>query len=447
MSDLVTSRIFVDGEKGITAAKLNDIIAGASVQTDFVATKPTASTLDPADNLLVLKSSGQYAKTPFQTIVDSVQGQLPSNDSEIWSVRLRSFNSVGNCNFECDQRSVGATLTNPATGTLPLDRWAHGKVGTMVVSVGQQAAALPDVCVPTTSFRITRSFYRVTLTTAQASLGVSDTLRLSQSIEGPMWRELSNDVHSLQVLVRSSVANLKFALAFSDPATTTKTLVKLATIPTANTWTLLTFPNLPVWPSGNFSASPGVLGYLFSITLAAGANLTSPAADTWQSGSFLGAPGMSSFAASPVNSTFDIAFIQHEPGPVCSTLIDKPFTQNLTECQRYFAKSMPYATAVGADSAGFVSFHSPVAVSVSTSLFGGRGFPVPMAKAPTVTFFKHDDGTGNQGYYYNSAVPAGAAIAFTGSSANQNALTAIRGNASLAGPIMIITGFTADTGW
>src|SRR4029077_17566790 len=148
--------------------------------------------------------------------------------------------------------------------------------------------------------------------------------------------------HSLSVLVRSSVAGLKFALALSDSAVT-KTLVKLATIPAANVWTLLTFSNLPVWPSGNFGALPGVVGYLLSITLAAGANLISSAADTWQNSSlFVGAPGMSNFAASSVNSTFDIAFVQHEPGPVCSTLMDKLFSQNLDECQRYYTKSYPY---------------------------------------------------------------------------------------------------------
>lgn len=384
MSDIVTTRIFTDGEKGITAGKLNDIVASSTIQTDFVATKPATSTVDPADQLLVLKSSGQYARAPFQTIVDSVNTQLPSNDSEIWSVRLRSFNAIGNCNFEVDQRSVGATLANPATGVLPIDRWAHGKVGTMVVSVGQQAAALPDLCVPSTSFRITRSFYRVTLTTAQASLGVSDTLRLSQSIEGPQWRELSNDVNSLQVLVRSSVANLKFAIALSDPSTTTKTLVKLATIPTANTWALLTFPNLPVWASGNFSASPGVLGYLLSITLAAGANLISPAADTWQNGSFVGVPGMSNFAASAINSTFDIAFVQHEPGAVCSTLMDKPFTQNYDECLRYYQKTYDYGTKPGT-----VTQNGARAIGISASSAPRMpiSFSKPLANVPTVLAF------------------------------------------------------------
>src|SRR4029077_18993233 len=132
MSDIVTTRIFTDGEKGITAGKLNDIVGGASIQTDFVATKPVASTVDPADNLLVLKSSGSYAKAPFSTIVDSVNNQLPSSDSEIWSVRLRSFNSIGNCNFECDQINAGGAST--FAGVKVVDRWLGQKTGTMVVN-------------------------------------------------------------------------------------------------------------------------------------------------------------------------------------------------------------------------------------------------------------------------------------------------------------------------
>jgi hypothetical protein len=386
LADIVTSRIFIDGEHGITAAKLNDIVASSVIQPAFYTGKPTASTADPADVMLILKS-GAYTQVPVSTLANSI------SNAQIWSTRLRSFNALGNPNFEVDQRNVGSSQTNPASGVLVLDRWMHGKLGTLAVNVGQQAAALPDICVPSTSFRISRSFYRVTLTTAQASLGTTDNVRVFQNIEGPQWRELSNDVHSLQVLVRSSVANLQFAIALSDPATISKSLVKLATIPSANTWTLLTFPNLPIWPSGNFSALPGVPGYLLSITLAAGANLIAPAADTWQSGNFFGAPGMSNFAASAVNSTFDIAFVQHEPGPVCSILMDKPFDQNLFECQRYFSKTYDYGTAVASTSVpGMMSLSNVVATIAAN--FGGI-FRRTMAKTPTVSIFDHNNGALN----------------------------------------------------
>ena len=67
MSDIVTSRIFVDGEKGITAAKLNDITASSVIQPAFYTSKPTAGTADPTDIALILKS-GAYAQVPVSTL-------------------------------------------------------------------------------------------------------------------------------------------------------------------------------------------------------------------------------------------------------------------------------------------------------------------------------------------------------------------------------------------
>jgi hypothetical protein len=347
MADLVTSRIFVDGEKGITAAKLNDIVASSVIQPAFYTSKPTASTADPPDVMLLLKA-GAYAQVPVSSLAASITA------SQIWSTRLRSFNAIGNPSFECDQRNIGNVVAAPATGTLIQDRWVYQKAGTLVASSGQRPAAASEVLLPGTNFAISRSFHRLAMTTAQASLGASDNLTLYTQVEGPQFRELQYDVHSISLLVRTSVAGLNFGLSIRDPATTTKSLVKLCTIPAANTWTLVSLPNLPVFPSGNFSTAPGVLGYLLGICLAAGTTLTTPANDTWQSGNFIGAVGQSNFAASST-STFDIAFVQHEPGSVCTTFIDKPFAQNLDECLRYYCKSYSYAQIPGgAVSAGAV---------------------------------------------------------------------------------------------
>ena len=251
--------------------------------------------------------------------------------STIWSQRLRSFNAIGNPNFEVDQRNAGASVG--LLGNWAQDRWASNKAGTMSGTL--QQIAVPDAVVPGTNFRISRCAMRLTLTTQEAALAAGDYHILNQYIEGPFFRELSLDVHSISLLVRSSVAGLNFGVVLKDPPNATKTLVKLCTIPSANTWTLISLPNLPVWPSGNFTSVPGANGYQIGITLACGSTFMSPANDTWQTGSFWGAVGQSNFYGQPVNSTFDIAFIQHEPGPLCTTLIDKPFSQNLDECQRY----------------------------------------------------------------------------------------------------------------
>jgi hypothetical protein len=395
MPDIVTSKTFVDGEKGITATKLNQIISGAVIQPSFVSSKPASSTLDPTDQLLELKGAGTYATITGQQLIDSVSAGIPQSITPtIWSVRLRSFTAPGNPTFEVNQ--VGFAGAVSGTRTL-VDRWIGAKNAgsALAVTASQQTASGAELVVPGTNFAISRNFLRVTLTTAQASLAATDYLYVGQNIEGPRFRELQFDVHSCSILVRSSVSGLKFGLTIQDP-TGTRSLAKLCTIPSANTWTLLTFPNLPIWPSaGSFSSAPGVLGYAILIGLAIGSTLTAPANDTWQNGNFIGALGQDNFASKATNSTFDIAFVQHEPGAVCSTPIDCPFGQNLDGdfgCLRYYEKSYPYGIVPGAvNSAGCINFWA----TAGQNPFIPIRFKKVMAKSPTITGYSTATGAVN----------------------------------------------------
>ena len=78
MSDLTTTRIFTDGERGITAAKLNDIVGSSTIQPAFYSSKPTAPTADPADIALILKA-GAYAQVPISSLAGS------ATQAQIWS--------------------------------------------------------------------------------------------------------------------------------------------------------------------------------------------------------------------------------------------------------------------------------------------------------------------------------------------------------------------------
>ena len=281
MADLVTSRIFTDGERGITAQKLNDIVGSSVIQPAFYTSKPTAGSADPADIALILKA-GAYAQVPISTLAGS------ATQAQIWSTRLRSFTaSIGNAKFEVDQRNAGGALVNPSNGTFLLDRWSVSRAGTMGINTQQVNLGIsPNLVVPGTSFQISKNYLSSVLSTQQASLGAGDVWQLQQIVEGPTLRELVSDVTSFSLLVSSSVAGLKFSVAIRDSGPATKSLVKLCTIPTASTWTLIQLPNLPVFPSGNFSLNPGAVGYVIDICLAAGSTWMSPAADTWQNGHF-----------------------------------------------------------------------------------------------------------------------------------------------------------------
>ena len=104
---------------------------------------------------------------------------------------------------------------------------------------------------------------------------------------------------------------------------------------------------------------------------------------------------MSNFAASPVNSTFDIAFVQHEPGSLCTTLMDKPFSQNLDECLRYFCKSYELTDKPGAlVGAGMKQLYTGIA---APNAFGTINYPKILAKNVTPTVMLYNYVTGQAG--------------------------------------------------
>jgi hypothetical protein len=328
--------------------------------------------------------------TDFVDGTNTCQNLVTAVQPTIWSARLRSYQALSNSTFEVDQRNVGAALTNPASATFLQDRWNIGKTAlTGTVNTALQDASTAPVVIPGTNFGITAKYQRFTVGTAQASLAAGDFYILRQSIEGPRWRELASDVHSLSILVRSSVAGFVFSVALLDSGTT-HSLVKQCTLGAANTWTLITLPNLPVW-SGTFSAAPGQVGYLLYITLAAGTTFTAAASSAWQTGNVFGVTGSSNFLAT-AGATLDLAYIGHEPGALCTTPIDCPFPQNYDECLRYFCKSYDYDVAPGAVSTpGVHAFFQ----SGTTGINGAARFPKPMAKVPTMTGYNHATGAEN----------------------------------------------------
>jgi hypothetical protein len=309
----------------------------------------------------------------------------------IWSQRLRSYNAVGNPTFEVDQRNAGAALTNPANQTFLQDRWIIEKIGTMTADSGGINGG--TVLVPGTSFQISNSFRWLKLTAQEITLGAGDYLGLKQIIEGCNFRELYGDVTSISLLVYSDVAPLKFSVALRSPDMT-RSLVKLCTVPNAATWTLIQLPNLPKPTGGNFSNLAGIVGYSFDVTLACGLTYIAPAADTWQNGNFLGAPGMDNWASKPVNTSFYCAFIQHEPGALCTTPIDCPFGQNLDMgCLRYYQKSYQYVDKAGTvNGLGSIMTVTP---ANGTSLVPGAQFKKPMARIPAVTIYNASTGAIN----------------------------------------------------
>lgn len=307
-------------------------------------------------------------------------------------VSNRMFNALGNSTFEVDQR-ISALATAGVAQTF-MDRWGIEKSGSMGLTAQHVSAGLTaagGVPYPGSSNLITNSFARITVTTAEGSLGAGDYCRVYQLVEGTRLRELLGP-HSVMMVVRCSIANVACSVALRDP-TAAHSLTQLVVIPLANVWTTVQLQNLSPWTvSGSFTMSPGVLGYRFDITLAAGSTYTAPANGVWNTGNYLGANGSTNFAANTAGATFDIAFVQHQPGVVCSYPSDIAYNQNLEDCTRYWTKSHPLLSAPGATVAGGVTC---IMTATGSQVVAPVQFARRMINAPTILGYNPTTGSVN----------------------------------------------------
>lgn len=460
--DIVGPVVSADGELTAFSGTTGKIIKRPTQASGFAkhvlngafTTQTQIGSADIANNAVtnlhpdVTMITGQTAKaTPVVSadqilIWDSAASALrkTSLSSGIWSVRQRSYNAVGNPNFEVDQRNVGGLLTHGVGSGLCVDRWGVGLTGSLRFTSQPTAGYVSP---PGTSFNLSGCFWRMSLTTQQASLGASDYFYMNQICEGISLRELASDVTSVSMLVRSSVANLKFGFFLRDfnGTTVTRTMTYLCSLGTANTWTLVTLPNIPVFAAGGqWTFAPGGVGADIGFSLSAGTSLTSPANSAWQNGNYLGAAGQDNFASKTVGSTFDVGFVQWETGPECTALIDKPFADNFDECQRYYCKSYDYSAVPGAVTAiGAVSMWANTGWS---GPIGGVTFPRTMAKAPPAFSVWTTTGTPNG----IKNVAGTEVYGMTSASVGSTGIYLIS-TATVVGPTMFAFQYTAGTGF
>ena len=303
--------------------------------------------------------------------------------SQIWSVRLRSFNALGNPTMEVDQRNAGNAVALPAGNVGPaiIDRWIVQK--NSAIGALNAIQSTNNVTVPGTNFFGTSKSLYVNVVTQQATLAATEYINILQPVEGPLLRELLNDVHSISFMAYCTQA-ISFAVCLGNPTSSYSYVSALLSLP-ANTWTSFRLANIAVWPSGGgWVTTPGNVGYYFKICLGTGATYQAPSTGSWISGNYLAPAGCTNFLSLPVNTGFYLTMTQHEPGPVCSQLMDLDFATNLDRCLRYFQSSYDYGTKPGTVTTnGALVNNTPAG---GNALFP-VGFKKPFAKIPTLTAY------------------------------------------------------------
>jgi hypothetical protein len=401
--------------------------------------------------------SGLWRGPPGPTAVSTDAGNIATLGSDslilvpqssIWWMRTRAYSSVGNSTFEVDQVHVGNPfgLGAGSVSTTQVDRWTIAKTAATATLSNTQTSNLAKVP-GGPNFYISQKALSIGVTTAQATLAASEYLIVQQQIEGPRLRELLGDVHSLQLLVYSAVAGT-FTAGLRTTSSPFYSFVSSFTLAAA-TWTMVTIPNIPVWASGGtWSTAPGTIGYLLGICLGAGSSYIAPsgASAGFQSGNFLAAPGQTNLMAT-TSGQFLISFVQHEPGALCTTPIDCPFTGpngNYEDCLRYYCKSFDYDIAVGtANAVG--SLNCIGSNPVNTNIPGAVRWPKSLAKIPAVAIYNASTGA------VNSVWNVSTGSSYTVSSAGNIGKSGF-GWFTVSGTPTAVNQwynfhYTADTGW
>jgi hypothetical protein len=252
------------------------------------------------------------------------------NDGPLSGTRNRIING----DMRIDQRNSGAAVTINATNDIyTLDRFfAYGQSTDGVYTV-QQSTTAP------TGFA---NSLKVTVTTADSSVGATQYYFLSQRIEGTNVADFAFGTASAQTVtvsfyVRSSVTGT-FSGALSNGALN-RSYPFNYTISAADTWERKTI-TIPGDTTGTWVTTTA-RGMHVSFDLGCGSNNVGTA-NTWAGSEFYGVTGATKLI-STLNATFYITGVQLEVGTVATQFERRSYGQELALCRRYYKKGLAVA--------------------------------------------------------------------------------------------------------
>ena len=255
----------------------------------------------------------------------NTRGQSSDFSTEIGATK----NLVINGAMQVDQRHSNASFTvvngNDITGYIA-DRFRVNDTSGAAFT-GQTVSDAP------TGFAHSS---KLTVTTADASLGSTEFHRILQGIEGRdiahlNWGSANAKTLTLSFYVKSSVAGQYYVSVFNSAAN--RSLLKGYTISSANTWEKKTITIIGD-QSGTWLTTTGVGIYLMW-SLGTGANYQSNTLDAYQ-GSFAMAKSDQVNIAAVNGSTFQLTGVQLEVGSEATDFEHRSIGEELALCQRYY---------------------------------------------------------------------------------------------------------------
>jgi hypothetical protein len=243
-----------------------------------------------------------------------------------------------------DQRNAGASKSI-ATGTAQytVDRYFVNNDADSVLAVIQDTSA---------PARFTNSL-KVTVSTADASIGATQNVYVAQNIEGYNVADFGQGAagaatYTLSFWVRSSLTGT-FGGVFGN-SSLDYTYPFTYTISAANTWEQKTI-TVSGAVAGTWLTTNGI-GLRVFFALGTGSTYLGTA-NAWAATQYRGATGQTQ-VISTVNATWQVTGVQLEKGSTATSFDYRPYGTELSLCQRYYQQFGPYASAAGLFATGYI---------------------------------------------------------------------------------------------
>jgi hypothetical protein len=363
----VTNLKAKDGTAAATIANSTGVIAVSTKveYADGTAAAPTVTNTGDTDTGVYFPAANEVAVSAGGTVAAAFN-----------SNGLFFRNRIINGDMRIDQRNAGAAVTiNSTANTYTVDRWfASGQSADGVFTVQQ------DTVVPAGFINSSK----VTVTTADASLGATQSYIFRQAIEGTNvadlgWGAAGALTVTLSFWIRSSVTGT-FGGVLQNAAND-RNYPFTYVINAANTWEYKTV-TVAGDTTGTWGTGTG-RGITVTFSLGSGASASATAGAWTGTSGIYGATGATNLMAT-LSATWYVTGVQLETGSVATPFERRPFGTELMLCQRYCQK-------LAGDTAYTVvtdGWQSATTSGTFTYSFGN-----PMRASPTLT-------TGTVGDFY-----------------------------------------------
>jgi hypothetical protein len=342
-----------------TGAKL--VVQDKIDNTNYIKFNVTAAPVDKTTYWeFAVAATASSGNLPNAAILAAVTGGIDAAPFDAYSgIQINGSMDVSQENGTAQQTGIGYIC----------DGWQQSYSGSMTLGSSQAPFTMGGF----------RNFLVQTVGIAQPSLGAGNFGIIYQQIEGYRIARLGwGTVYAQPITIGFYSKHHRPGLYSVSVRNGTVDRAYLATyahsVADVEQYNFITIPGdvSGTWAAGNTA------GMIIAFSLGAGSNFTAPSANTWLAGGYQAAPGQVN-AVAATSDVFRITGVVVLPGiqaPTAaqSSLIMRPYDQELLTCQRYYYKRASGISGYNIASSAIIEwFHHPVTMRATPTVIAAGG--------------------------------------------------------------------------